>query len=260
MDSEFVLYEAKDNVATITLNRPQIHNAFNEDVIEKLISAFQRACMDNKIQIVMLKANGKSFSAGADLEWMKKMSSYSFDENVKDSLELAKLLKTIDECPKTTIAVVNGPTYGGGVGLVAACDIAIATEQANFCLSEVKLGLIPAVISPYVVRAIGARQTRRLTLSAERIESHEAMAIGLVTHLCHTDELATKEKYICDLISAGSMNAQKEAKDLIEYVTGKEISHDLIQETAKRIAKARSSDDGKAGVDAFLRSRVHPKS
>ncbi len=256
MDTEFVLYELKDNIATITLNRPEIHNAFNEDVIEKLIAAFQKATLDNKVQIVLLKANGKSFSAGADLEWMKKMSSYSFDENVKDSLELAKLLKTIDECPKTTIAVVNGAAYGGGVGLVAACDIAIATEAASFCLSEVKLGLIPAVISPYVIRAIGARQMRRLTLSAERIESHEALTIGLVTHTTHAEELSTKEKYLCDLISSGSLGAQKEAKDLIDYVTDKEITSDLIQETAKRIAKARASDDGKAGVDAFLRSRT----
>lgn len=256
MDTGFVLYDVKDNVATITLNRPDIHNAFNEEVIEKLIAAFQKASLDNKVQIVMLKANGKSFSAGADLEWMKKMASYSFDENVKDSLELAKLLKTIDECPKTTIAVVNGAAYGGGVGLVAACDIALATEAASFCLSEVKLGLIPAVISPYVVRAIGARQMRRLTLSAERIEAHEALALGLVTHLTHTEELASKEKYLCDLISSGSLNAQKEAKDLIQYVTDKEMTAELISETAKRIAKARASDDGKAGVDAFLRSRI----
>ena len=167
-------------VATLTLNRPKAHNAFDDGLIAELAAALRRLGGDPDVRAVVLASTGRSFSAGADLDWMRRMAGHSFDTNLADAAELAGLMHTLDRLPKPTIALVQGPAYGGGVGLVACCDVAIATERASFCLSEVKLGLTPATISPYVVNAIGARWARRLFQTAEVFTAAEARAIGLV--------------------------------------------------------------------------------
>jgi methylglutaconyl-CoA hydratase len=250
--TDHILYDVKNSVATITMNRPDVHNAFNEKTITSMTEAFIKANEDLDVRIVVLKGTGKSFSAGADLDWMKRMSQFTEEENYNDSLMLATLMKTIDQSPKPTIAVVNGAAYGGGVGLVCACDIAIGTNRAQFCLSEVKLGLIPAVISPYVVGAVGTRQARRLFLTAERIESKEAKSIGVLTHLVDDIDLEEKLDQIISFLMKGAPGAQSGCKNLIRFVGDNPLTDDTIGETAKRIATTRASVEGQDGIKAFL--------
>ena len=242
-------------VGYITLTRGEIHNAFDDQLIADLTSAFEAMQNNDDVEVVVLNAEGKSFSAGADLNWMRRMADYSWDENYQDSQALAKLMNTIYSLNKPTVCVVQGAAFGGGVGLVACCDIVIASEKAIFCLSEVKLGLIPAVISPYVVKAIGERQAQRYFLTAERFNASEAKSYGLVHEVVSPEALTDKTNQMISSLLANGPQAVVAAKDLIRLVEGKPITQDLMDETAKRIADIRASEQGKEGLNAFLEKR-----
>lgn len=242
-------------VATVTLNRPDIHNAFDETLIAGLTKTFEAAGTDSKVRVVVLAGAGKSFSAGADIKWMRRMAEYSRAENVRDAEALAGMLKTLNDIPKPTLAVVQGAAIGGGVGLIACCDIAIAAEDAVFSLSEVRLGLIPATIGPYVLAAIGARQARRYFLTAERFSAMDALRIGLVHEVVPAAELpGAHARHVEGLLKNGP-RAMGAAKALIRDVAGRSIERGLIQETAERIATIRASEEGKEGLSAFLEKR-----
>ena len=243
-------------IARVTLNRAERHNAFDDTLITKLIDAFEKLVGDPQVRVVQLRGAGKSFSAGADLNWMKRMAGYGRDENLKDAGELGKLMRILHELPKPTIALVQGAAYGGGVGLVAACDFAIAAPGATFSLSEVKLGLIPAVISPYVVKAVGPRAANRLFLTAERFDGAEAYRLGLVTQLASEDILQqTADKLAQDLL-ANSPTAMAAAKALTRRVADRPIDDALIAATVAGIADQRASPEGCEGVAAFLEKRA----
>jgi methylglutaconyl-CoA hydratase len=242
-------------LATVTMNRPELHNAFDDLLITNLTSELRRLDTDPQVRVVLLAARGKSFSAGADLNWMRRMADYSREENLADSMALAGLMKTLNSLSKPTIALVQGAAYGGGVGLVACCDIALATETATFCLSEVKLGLIPAVISPYVVEALGSRAARRYFLTAERFDAAEAQRLGLVHELVAVDALQARGESLAALLIQNGPAALAATKKMIAAVGRSPLSDGLIAETAERIADIRSSDEGKDGVSAFLQKR-----
>ncbi|WP_288350650.1 enoyl-CoA hydratase/isomerase family protein [uncultured Thalassospira sp.] len=246
---------APNGVATITLNRPDIHNAFDDVLIADLTGKIETLDADPLVRVIILTGASKSFSAGADLNWMKRMAGYSHGENLADSRALAKLMKVLNFASKPTIALVNGAAFGGGVGLAACCDIVIASDRASFCLSEVKLGLIPAVISPYVVDAIGVNQARRYFLSAERFNAETAKQIGLVHEIVAGDELAARGDEMANILLANGPAAMHAAKDLIYAVANKPISDAVIDDTAHRIADQRTSDEGREGVGAFLEKR-----
>ncbi|HET8726942.1 MAG TPA: enoyl-CoA hydratase-related protein, partial [Alphaproteobacteria bacterium] len=207
MTAPEILTDVTDGVATVTLNRPEVHNAFNDRVIAELTGTFSRLGADPTVRAVVLRASGKSFSAGADLGWMQRMAGYGFDENLADARQLAELMRTLNDLPKPTVALVQGAAFGGGVGLVACCDVALAADTATFCLSEVKLGLIPAVISPYVVQAIGARAARRYFLTAERFSALQAKALGLVHEVVPAVMLEAALLKILDALAEGGPNA-----------------------------------------------------
>lgn len=244
-------------VATITLNRPDKHNAFNAEMIAELTVTLQEAGRDPKVRVVILTGAGKSFTAGADINWMKSMAAYSESENLEDSLKLAELMQVLDNLAKPTIARINGHAFGGGVGLVACCDIAVAVETARFALSEVKLGLVPAVISPYVIAAIGERHARRFFLTAEAMDAATAKNIGLV-HECVAAETldAAVEREVALLLTGGPV-AQAAAKHLVRQVCHADTSalNHLKQTTAEIIAQIRVSAEGQEGLAAFLDKR-----
>lgn len=243
-------------VATVLLNRPDVHNAFNAEVISALKSAFDDLGKNTDVRVVLLRGAGKSFSAGADLNWMKAAGEYTRQENVSDAKRLAAMLRSLRDLPKPSIALPHGTAMGGGVGLVATADIAIATKAAKFAFSEVKLGLTPATISPYVVEAIGARAARRYFLSGERFDADEAYRLGLV-HQVTKDEDAMNNAAdaIVSAILAASPSAVRAAKDLIEGVAFKAIDAAVMNDTAQRIAHQRTTDDAKEGLAAFLEKR-----
>lgn len=244
-----------DGVATVTMNRAAVHNAFNEAVIADIDSAFRRLGAEDSVRVILLRGAGRSFSAGADLAWMQRMAGYSKEENVADAMGLARMLQAIDTCPKPTVGVVHGAAFGGGVGLAAACDIVVASEAASFSLSEVRLGLIPAAISPYVVAAMGERACRRFFLTAERFSAAEAHRLGLVHELAPADGLdATVERLVKALLDCAP-GAQAEAKDLIRAVSRRPTDDSVLADTAERIARRRSSAEGREGVGAFLEKR-----
>lgn len=243
-------------VACLSLNNPERHNVFDDCLIGELTAELQRLAGHSQVRVVVLTAIGKSFSAGADLNWMRRMADYTHSENLRDAMALADLLETLNTMPQPTLARVQGAAFGGGVGLVAACDIALASDRASFCLSEVKLGLIPAVISPYVLAAIGERQARRYMLTAERFTAAEALRIGLIHQLCAADELAQETERICRQLLQNGPQALRETKRLIRDVAGKPIDHPLRALTAERIASARASDEGRAGLSAFLHKQA----
>ena len=241
--------------ATISLNRPEVHNAFDDHLIAELTHKLRDADHNAAVRAVVLAARGKSFSAGADLNWMKRVAHYSEADNIRDAVALASLMRTLDAMSKPTIARVQGAAYGGGVGLVACCDIALAGMAATFSLSEVRLGLIPAVISPYVVAAIGSRNARRYFLTAERFDAREALRIGLVHGAVDDTHLdAAVEGILAELLKGGP-RAIASAKDLIAHVTGRRIDQVLAEETAARIARIRVSPEGQEGIAAFLDKR-----
>jgi methylglutaconyl-CoA hydratase len=242
-------------VATITLNRPDVRNAFNETSIADLTMAFDEAGQDADIRAIVLAANGPAFCAGADLNWMKKMAGYSQVENEADAMRLADMLRTIYFSPKPVIAKVQGDCYAGGMGLVAACDIVVALDSANFCLSEVKLGLIPATISPYVIKAMGDQAARRYFLTAERFDAREAHRLGLAHEVVPAGQLDAKVAEIVKALVNNSPNAVREAKKLVRDVAGLPIDDVLLADTAGRIANIRASSEGKEGVASFLEKR-----
>ncbi len=254
--SESIAVERQGPVGLLTMNRPERHNAFDDAIIAELTEALRSMEADDGIRVVVLSAAGKSFSAGADLNWMKRMAGFSMDENRRDAMGLATLLRTLAHLRKPTVARVQGAAYGGGVGLVACCDVAIATQKASFALTEAKLGLIPAAISPYVVAAIGERAARRYFLSSERMDAGEAFRLGLVHDLAASDgDLDEKIGAIVDAMLACSPAAQLAAKELIRAVANRPVTSELIQDTAERIAKIRASPEGREGVAAFLEKR-----
>ena len=244
-----------DGVAWVTLTRPEVHNAFDEALIAELTAVFSGFSTDARVRAVVLGARGRSFSAGADLKWMQRVAQYSEPENLDDARALADLMRTLFELPKPTLALVQGPTFGGGVGLVACCDIAIAAETANFSFSEVKLGLIPAVIGPYIIAAMGARAARRYFLTAETFSAREALRLGLVHEVVPDEALRDIGRKVLKALLKGGPNAQVAAKDLILAISGWPLDDDLVEETAKRIARVRASDEGREGVAAFLEKR-----
>lgn len=253
--SKVVVDIPADGVATVTLDRPEVHNAFDDQAIAELTQAFRRLGADPAARVVVLRANGKSFSAGADLDWMQRVARYSHEQNVADAMALAEMLHTLDTCPKPTLALVQGPAYGGGVGLVAACDIAVAAETAFFALTEVRLGLIPAVISPYVIAAIGERACRRYLLTAERFSAADAYRLGLVHQVVPADRLdAAVADLVARLRECGAA-AQAAAKELIRDVACRPIDDAVVRNGAERIARQRASAEGREGVAAFLEKR-----
>lgn len=241
-------------VTTIRMNRAEKHNAFDETLIAELTAAF-RAAGDDAARAVVLSAAGSSFSAGADLEWMRRMADQPRAANERDAMALADLMAAIDRCPKPVLGLVQGAAFGGGVGLAACCDIVIASEAASFCLSEVRLGLIPAVISPYVAAAIGPRACRRYFLTAERFDAATALSLGLVHEVVPAAELdAARDRMLGHLLKGGP-KAQRAAKDLIAHVAAAKIDEPLMRDTAWRIAETRASAEGKEGIAAFLDKR-----
>ncbi|OAN53980.1 enoyl-CoA hydratase/isomerase family protein [Magnetospirillum moscoviense] len=250
-----LIIDTKTCVRFITLNRPERHNAFDDGLIAELTQAFLAASADDGVRVVVLDSVGKSFSAGADLEWMKRMAGYDRARNLEDAKALARLMQVIDQCPKPTIAVVQGAAYGGGVGLAATCDMVVAADHALFCLSEVKLGIIPAVISPYVVRAIGARASRRYFQTAETFAATKAAELGLVSEVASPEQLiAVRDRWIAALLVNGPA-AMAAAKDLAVQAAERTLDDSLRVWTAERIADLRASDEGKEGVTAFLERR-----
>jgi methylglutaconyl-CoA hydratase len=242
-------------IRTITLSRPDVRNAFNDEVIAELKAAFEDAGKANDVRCVVLAAEGPAFCAGADLNWMRRMADYTRDENLADAGCLADMLHTIYTCPKPTIARVQGDVFAGGVGLVAACDMAISVDTATYCLSEVKLGLIPATISPYVIRAMGARASHRYFLTAERFNAVEAHRIGLVHEVVSTDALDDKLQELTQAFVSASPNAVKACKQLVQDVADKDIDSTLRARTVAGIADIRASAEGKEGVQSFLQKR-----
>jgi methylglutaconyl-CoA hydratase len=242
-------------VSTITLNRPEVRNAFNDEVIAELTAVFIELGKREEVRCIVLAANGTAFCAGADLNWMKRMADYTRDENLADAGALAEMLRVVYACPKPTIAKVQGDVYAGGTGLVAACDIAVSVDSAGYCLSEVKLGLIPATISPYVIRAMGARAAHRYFLTAERFDAAEALRIGFVHEVVTAAELNGKVAELAkSLVNAGP-EAVKLCKKLVQDVAGHEITPSLIQMTVEGIADIRVSPEGREGVQSFLQKR-----
>lgn len=242
-------------VLTITLSRPDVRNAFNDEVIAEMTAAFQDAASRAEVRAVVLAAEGKAFCAGADLNWMKRMADYTRPENLADAAQLAEMLRVMYACPKPTIARIQGDVYAGGMGLVAACDMAVSVDTANFCLSEVKLGLIPATISPYVIRAMGERAAQRYFLTAERFDAQEAHRIGFVHEVVAADQLDAKVAELAQALVNASPNAVRACKTLVQEVAGRDIDASLIGRTVEGIADIRSSSEGREGVQAFLQKR-----
>jgi methylglutaconyl-CoA hydratase len=242
-------------VATVRLNRPKVRNAFNETMISELTRAFADLGTNDAVRAVVLAANGPVFSAGADLDWMRRMSAFSHEENLADARRLAQMLRTIYECEKPCIACVHGDAYAGGMGLVAACDVTIASTQAEFCLTEVRLGLVPATIAPYVIRAMGEQHARRYFITAEKFGAAEAHRIGLVHELAAPADLDAAVGRTLAALMAASPAAVSESKRLLREIAGRGVDDELLADTAQRIARLRASDDGREGVRSFLDKR-----
>lgn len=242
-------------VARITLNRPEVRNAFNDEVIAELTQAFADLGARQDVRAIVLAAEGAAFCAGADLNWMRRMADYSRTENIADAAKMAEMLQVIYACPKPTIARIQGDVFAGGLGLVAACDMAVSVDTATYCLSEVKLGLIPATISPYVIRAMGARAAHRYFLTAERFTAAEAHRIGLVHEVVTTDALDAKVAELTHALTSASPNAMRACKGLLHDVAGREIDAPLMAATVEGIADIRASEEGREGVQSFLQKR-----
>ena len=242
-------------VATITLNRPEKHNAFDDVLITDLLQFLDNIEHDKSIRVLVLRAQGKSFCAGADLDWMRRMADFDFEQNLADVRQLARLMYRLNRLNKPVIALVQGASFGGGVGLIACCDIAIASTDAIFSLSEVRLGLIPSVISPYVIAAIGSRAARRYFLSGERFDAARALQLGLLHEVVEPETLDVSLEQCIDALLISGPGAQAAAKELIQHVKGRAIDESLIEETARRIAEVRACDEAREGLNAFLEKR-----
>lgn len=247
-----LLVETQNNISVITLNRINKHNAFDDNLLKKLQTALHEVINNAHSRVILLKANGPHFSAGADLAWMKRMATFSEEENLKDALLLAEVMYTLHTSPKPTLAMVQGGAFGGGAGLIAACDIAIAASNARFCFSEVKLGLIPAVISPYIIRAIGERLATWLFMTAEAFTAEQAKQFHLIHHCVAADELETFTFNYARQITQLAPRAVASCKTLVTQVANQPINKALLQQTAALIAKARASAEGQQGLEAFL--------
>ncbi len=247
--------DISNGVARVTLDRPELRNAFDDALIALLSKTFLEIENNRAVRAVVLAGNGPAFCAGADLNWMKRMAGFGYQENLDDAQALATMLARLDRMSKPTIARVHGPVFAGGTGLVAACDIAVGTPEAKFCLSEAKLGLSPATISPYVMRAMGERLARRYFLTAEVFDAEEAYRIGMLSALVPTDQLdATVERLVKHLL-AGGPEAHAKIKQLIRAVANRPVDDALVEDTAKRIAEIRVSPEGKEGIASFLEKR-----
>lgn len=243
-------------VGIITLNRPDRHNAFDDAAIAELSDAIERMGADPAVRVLVMSSSGKSFCAGADLNWMKRVAGYSSEENLRDARALAEMLRRLAQCPKPTIARIQGAAYGGGVGLISCCDVAIATFDSQFALTEVKLGIIPAAISPHVVAAIGERYARRYMLTAERFSAAEAYRIGLLHEMVSDDEaLDEAVGEVVDALLNNGPVALAECKALLAAVAWKPLTPEVIEDTAQRITRVRASDEGREGLTAFLEKR-----
>jgi methylglutaconyl-CoA hydratase len=242
-------------VARVFLNRPEVRNAFNDETIAELTMAFAALGKEAGLKAIVLGAHGKAFSAGADLNWMRAMAGYSWEQNHADASRLAEMLWTIYSCPLPVVGRIQGDVYAGGVGLAAACDVVVAADGVQFCLSEAKLGLLPATISPYVIRAMGEQAARRYFITAERFGAAEAHRMGFVHELCPADQLDAKVEAIVAALLANSPAAVKACKHLVQDMAGQDISANLRDDTARRIADIRASDEGREGVRSFLEKR-----
>ena len=242
-------------VARVTLNRPEVRNAFDDSLISSLTNALREIQANPAVRALVLAGNGPAFCAGADLNWMKRMAGYGYEENLADAQALAAMLAVLDRMPKPTIARVHGPAFAGGTGLVAACDIAVGTPEAKFCFSEAKLGLSPATISPYVIRAIGERMARRYFLTAEVFDAEEARRIGMLSLLVSASDLDRTVDDLLKNLLAGGPEAHAKIKDLVRAVSRRPVDDALGAETAKRIAEIRVSPEGREGIASFLEKR-----
>lgn len=263
--TEFLAYGVEsDYVGILRLNRPELHNAFGDRMIAELIKALDELAAMPGLRVLLLESTGKNFSAGADLNWMRAMAQKDYQQNLTDAGALALLMEKLNSFPLPVIALVQGAAFGGAVGLVACCDMAIATPKASFCLSEVKIGLIPAVISPYVVRAIGERASRRYFTTAERFDAATALKLGLISEIADSEPasqeehaaLRLKARPLIDAIIANSPQAVVAAKALVAYVADQTLTADTIAETSRRIAAIRVSAEGQEGLTAFLDKRT----
>jgi methylglutaconyl-CoA hydratase len=245
----------ENRVAKVFLNRPEVRNAFNDSVITKLAETFTRLGNDPGLRAIVLGGHGKAFCAGADLNWMKSMAGYGWEDNRADATRLAEMLWAIYSCPLPVVGRLHGDCYAGGMGLAACCDVLVAAEGMHFCLSEARLGLLPATISPYVMRAMGEQAARRYFITAERFSAAQARDMGFVHELVAPDALDPKVDEIVALLVANGPAAVKACKRLVQDFVGREITLDLRVETARRIADIRASDEGREGVQAFLNKR-----
>ena len=243
------------HVAEVWLNRPDVRNAFNDEVIAELTQTFEQLAAQPELRVVLLSGRGKAFCAGADLNWMRAMADYSWEQNRADAQRLADMLWTLDQCPVPVVGRVQGDCYAGGMGLASICDVLVASSKVTFCLSEARLGLLPATISPYVIRAMGAQAARRYFTTAERLSAAQAHAMGLVHELCEPEALDVKVAEIVATLVANGPAAVKACKRLVRDVAGQDITEALRAETARRIADIRASDEGKEGLQSFLGKR-----
>ena len=243
------------HVAEVWLNRPDVRNAFNDEVIAELTQTFVQLASEPQLRVVQLGARGKAFCAGADLNWMRAMADYSWEQNRADAQKLADMLWALDQCPVPVVGRVHGDCYAGGMGLAAICDVLVASSNVTFCLSEARLGLSPATISPYVVRAMGAQAARRYFVTAERFSAAQAHALGMVHELCEPEALDAKVAEIVAALAANGPAAVRACKQLVRDVSGQPLSAELRAETARRIADIRASSEGKEGLQSFLGKR-----
>lgn len=244
-----------DRIAKVFLNRPEVRNAFNDGVITELAETFTRLGQDPGVRVIVLGGHGKAFCAGADLNWMKSMAGYGWEDNRADATRLAEMLWALYSCPLPVVGRLHGDCYAGGMGLAACCDVLVAAEGMHFCLSEARLGLLPATISPYVMRAMGEQAARRYFITAERFSAAQARDMGFVHELVAPDALDAKVDEIVALLVANGPAAVKACKRLVQDFAGREITPELRAETARRIADIRASEEGREGVQAFLNKR-----
>lgn len=256
-DYDLITLEAtEEGLAVVTLNRPDIHNAFNAELVAELTDAFKTISDQSTIRMMILRGAGQSFSSGTDLNWIKLANLHTREDNERDAMNLAEMLRSLYDMPQMTLALVQGAAIGGGVGLVAACDVAVAMAGTKFCFREVRLGLTPATVSPYVIEAIGPRWARALFTTAETFDAAFAEKVGLVQYVVETQaDMTAMEEHLADLVFTAAPGAIAEAKELVRDVSGVFIEKDLSQETSRRMAARRVSDEGEEGIAAFLEKR-----
>ena len=247
--------QRQGGVVRVFLNRPEVRNAFNSSLIAELAETFNQLAADNSVRLVVLGGHGKAFCAGADLNWMRAMADYSWQQNQADAQALADMLWAVYDCPHPVIGRLHGDCYAGGLGLAAACDVVVASEAMHFCLSEARLGLLPATIGPYVVRAMGEQAARRYFITAERFSATEAQRLGMVHVLCPAEQLDDQVQGLVATLLANGPAAVRASKRLVQDLAGQPITAALREDTARRIADIRSSDEGKEGVSSFLQKR-----